>query len=237
VSKLTGWGSIFNAISVIIGSLLGLFIGKRLPARVSEIIMQSLGGVTIIIGMQMALKADTGSKIIIVLLSMVIGSIIGELINIDGFMDRLGHSLQTRFGQNGHKQDFTKAFVAASLLFCVGPMSILGALNDGLSKDYSLLYIKSFLDGISSLTIAATLGIGTMFSAVVILVYQGAITIFAESLRGLFTTNVVEMLTATGGVLVLAIGFNIWKLSNFRVANMLPALILSVFAAYVYTLI
>lgn len=228
---MPGIGTLVNVATVVVGALIGLAVGNRLPARISEISMQAVGGVTVLIGLQMALEANSGPLVIAVLVSLVCGSIIGEWLGLEQRLERWGQRLEARFSRE-RGGNFTRAFVSTSLLFCVGPMTILGAVQDGLFGDPSLLLTKATLDGISSVAFAASLGFGTLFSAGTVLVYQGALTLLARGVHLLMTEPVLLLLSATGGVMIMAIGINIWQITRLRVGNMLPALLVAGIIGY-----
>lgn len=213
-------GTFLNMATVVVGGGLGLLLGKRIPERIRETILKGLGLLTLVVGMQMALK--TGN-VLILMGSTFVGGIIGEILSIQGRLDRLGAALQTRFSGGGESR-FSEGFVTASLVFCVGPMTIMGALQDGLSGDYQLLAIKSMLDGFAALAFAAALGAGVLFSIVTILLYQGGISLGAGHLEGMLTPPMIDEMTASGGLIILGIGFVILDLMHPRVANFLPAL-------------
>ncbi len=226
---LAGTGTIVNVLTILIGSFAGLLVGNRLPERINQITMQAMGAVTLYLGFTMALSANSGPRVITVLICLVVGSWIGEWLDLEGRLDRLGRWLEARFGRSG---GFTRAFVTASLLFCVGPMAILGSIQDGLSRNPSILYTKATLDGIASAAFTAALGPGAAFSALPVLVYQGTITLLAGAARQVMTTPVVDGLNAVGGLLIICLAFNIWQMARFRVANMLPGLLIIVPAVF-----
>lgn len=226
-------GTLINFSTVMVGSLLGLFIGQRLPERVKQIVIAGLGLFTIVLGVSNAIKTENA---LIPLLALVIGSVIGEFINIDKGITKLGDWLKQRFDRPGSEQNFTLAFVLASLQFCVGPLTILGSINDGLSGDFSLLAIKAMLDGFSAIIFASTFGIGTIFAGATILIVQGGISLLAGSLKPLLVTvphasmgaqpPVIE-LAAVGGVILIGLALNILDIKRIKIANMLPALIIA----------
>lgn len=214
-------GTLINAGAVAIGGGAGLLLGSRLGERSRETVMDGIGLVTIVLGTQMALRTENA---LVVLLAMLLGALVGEWAAIEDRLASLGDALRAQVrGTDGSR--FTEGFVAASLLFCVGPMTILGALDDGLRGDYSLLAVKSVLDGFSALAFASTMGVGVLFSVVTILVYQGAITLLAGAAEAAFTAPVVAELTATGGVMVIGIGIRLLDIRGVRVGNFLPALV------------
>ena len=216
-------GTFINMITVLIGSCVGILLGERLPERIRETVMHGLGLLVLVIGIQMALKT---TNILILMGSILIGGILGEWINIHQGLDRLGQNLQTRFGKDGSNR-FSEGFVTASLVFCVGPMTFLGALQDGLTGNYELLAIKAMLDGFASLAFAAVFGIGVLFSIGTILILQGSISLGANLMDGLLTTPMIDEMTATGGLMIMGIGFSLLNLLHLRTANYLPALVIA----------
>jgi hypothetical protein len=192
----------------------------------------SLGLVTVLIGVDAGLEAFgptlaglTRASLVIVMGSVLIGGIIGELLGIERGLNRLGDALKARFAQR--QAHFTEGFVVASLVFCVGPLTVLGSIEDGLTGDYRLLAIKSLLDGSAAVAFASTLGWGVGFSALTVLLYQGALTLSASWAAGVFSDPMVAALTAAGGILIIGIGLRLLELREVRVANLLPALVLA----------
>jgi uncharacterized protein len=226
-------GTFINFATVMVGGLLGLLIGSRLPERIKTIVVAALGLITIVLGVSEAIKTENP---LIPLLALVIGSVIGELIDIDRGINTLGDWLKKRFDRPGSTQNFTLAFVLASLQFCVGPLTILGSINDGLSGNFSLLAIKAVLDGFSAIVFASTFGIGTLFAGATILVVQGGISLLAGVIKPLLISNqrlsiaaqprVIE-LAAVGGVILIGLALNILDIKRIKIANMLPALLLA----------
>ena len=222
-------GTLLNVIAVLVGGILGAVLGGRLPERVRETVMNGLGLLVLVIGVQMAL---TTHNLLIVLASILAGGIIGELLGIQAWLDALGQKLEERFARGGDAGTFTRGFVTASLIFCVGPLSILGSIQDGLLGDFNLLAIKSTLDGFAGLAFASTLGIGVAFAAITVLVYQGAISLASMVLGAALgsvsrdTPWVIEM-SATGGVLIMGISMILLNLKQVRVANLLPAVLIA----------
>ncbi len=216
-------GTLINTATVIVGSTLGTFLRSHFPDRVRQMVMWGVGLVSLVIGLQMSL---TTNNILVILGSLLTGGIIGELIRLEEGVNTLGDMLQAKL--SGEKDStFSKGFVTASLLFCVGPMTILGSIQDGLSGDYTLLATKSILDGFASLALAASMGWGVLFAALTVLVYQGGLTLGAGLAKTLLTEPMVAEMSATGGTLILAIGLNLLNLTTIRVANFLPALVIA----------
>ncbi len=222
-------GTIINVITVLIGGTLGTFLGARLPEKMRETVMHGLGLLTFVIGLQMAL---TTRNVLIVMASILFGAVIGELLGIQNGLDALGQNLEARFARGGEAGKFTRGFVTASLVFCVGPLAILGSIQDGLLGDYNLLAIKSTLDAFAGLAFASTLGIGVAFAALTVFVYQGGISVASMLLGSALgsvardTPWVIEM-SATGGVLIMGIALLLLDLKQVRIANLLPAVLIA----------
>ena len=219
-------GTATNVAAIVLGSILGLLLRRKLPRRITTILTQGLGLVTALIGIKMMLVTE---NVLIVLLSVIVGGVVGELIQIESRLDTFGVRIEKRLGRQ--RGTFAKAFVTSSLLYCVGPLAILGALQDGLRGDFTLLLTKSGLDGIASVAFASTLGIGVLFSALPVLAYQGSLTIGASLLAPYLTTSVVNEMTATGGLLILGIGLNVLQVTKIKVGNMLPAILVAAILA------
>jgi hypothetical protein len=216
-------GTLLNILTVLLGGGLGMLFGSRLPERVRETVLHGLGLFTIAIGLQMTFDSQ---NMLIVLGSLLVGGILGEWWEIDAGLRRLGGWLEARFarGEQGGAK-FIKGFVTASLVFCVGPMTVLGSINDGLRGDIQLLAIKSVLDGFASLAFASSLGLGVLFSTLTIAVYQGLLTLLAVQAQAFLTDPMIAEMTATGGILIMGIGFSsLLELKPIRVGNFLPAL-------------
>jgi uncharacterized protein len=221
-------GTIINILAVLIGGGLGTFVGGRLPARVQETVVWTLGLFTIGLGVKLTLESQ---NVLITVGSALIGALLGEWWNLDSLLRRLGAWLEGRFAHSSSNEAaarFIKGFVSASLIFCIGPLAILGSIQDGLTGNYQLLAVKSLLDGFAALAFSASLGVGVLFSAVVILVYQGGLSLLAAQAQALLTTPMINEMTAVGGLLIMAIGFgSLLELRPIRVANYLPALVIA----------
>jgi len=215
-------GTAFNVAAIILGTMVGLTLKQRLPERMSSIAIQGLGLVTALIGVKMMITTE---NILVVLVSTVIGGILGELLRIEARLDSFGARIEAKFSKEGGT--FAKAFVTSSLLYCVGPMAILGALQDGLRGDFTILLTKSGLDGIASVAFASTLGIGVLFSALPVAAYQGGITIGASALEPYLSSSMINEMTATGGLLIVGIALNILQVTKIRVGNLLPTILLA----------
>ncbi len=214
-------GTIVNTGAVLAGSALGLSLGKYLPDRIKTIVMQALGLAVILIGLQMSLSEEV--NLIAVIACLLLGAITGEALKIEQGIAACGEWLKGRSGSNSGT--FVEGFVSASLIYVTGAMTIVGSIQDGTMGDSSILYIKSILDGTISIALASTYGIGVAFSALSVLVVQGSITLAASHLLFLQEPAVLAMITATGGLLILAIGINLLQLTLIRVGNFIPALL------------
>lgn len=231
---MSGLGTIANALAIIGGTLIGIVLRRGLPEKWQQTIMQGVALCIFIIGLQMALK--TGN-IVICVVSLVIGSIIGEALDIDGHLQRLGNYLANKFyrgADGGVAAKIAEGFISATLIFCIGAMAVVGALQDGLKQDATILYAKATLDGIISVILAANLGIGVVFSAVSVFLYQGSLTMLAGFLQPVMTETVLNEVTACGGVLIMAIGINSLKLLEIRISNQLPAVLVAGVLAYYF---
>ena len=225
-------GTFINIGTVLLGTVLGTLLGARLPERVRETVLHSLGLVTVLVGVGQGLAAFrppltevTRGAVLVVMGSVLVGGVIGELMGIERGLDRLGEALRARFGRGQPR--FTEGFVVASLVFCVGPLTIVGSIREGLTGDFQLLAVKAMLDGFAALAFAAALGWGVGFSVLVILVYQGALTLGSAALAGVFSPAMIAAMSATGGVLILGIALRLLELRQVRVANLLPALVIA----------
>jgi len=213
-------GTAFNVSAIVIGTLVGLAIRRRLPERMNSIAVQALGLVTALIGVKMMITTE---NLLIVLVSMVIGGVVGELLGVEARLEGFGAKVEAKFSKEGGT--FAKAFVTSSLLYCVGPMAIIGSLQDGLTGDFTILLTKSGLDGVASIAFASTLGVGVLFSAVPVALYQGAITIGASMLEPYLTSRMINEMTAIGGLLIVGIALNILQVARIKVGNLLPAIL------------
>jgi uncharacterized membrane protein YqgA involved in biofilm formation len=221
-------GTILNMITVAIGSALGLLLGNRLPDRIQSSVITGLGLVTLVVGLGNA--GQTGN-IVIAVISLASGIIIGELLRIDEKLEQFGGWLQTRFsgGQHGDRARFITGFVTTSLIFCIGPLTFVGSLQDGmgLPAGFQQLAIKSVLDGFASMAFAASLGIGVTFSLITILVVQGGLALLGSLLGQFMTTAQINEMTAVGGLILIALSLILLDIKRPRAANMLPALIIA----------
>jgi uncharacterized protein len=216
-------GTIVNAAAIVAGSLIGLLAGRKLPDRVKTILMQALGLSTLLIGIQMALSV---SNVIPAIGCLLFGALTGELLKIETGLERFGLWLKNR--TRSDSSTFVEGFVTSSLLYCTGAMVIVGSIQDGTTGNATTLYVKAMLDGVASAALASTLGIGVIFSAASVFVVQGAITLLASRLAFLQQPAVLSAITATGGLLIVAIGINLLGAAKIRIGNLLPALVCAV---------
>lgn len=219
-------GTILNIAAVLLGGTLGLLFGARLPERLKGTVIAGMGLFTAAIGMQMFLKTENP---IVVLGSLIFGALLGEWWRIEDGLQNLGRMLEKRFnggdGENETSRRFVRGFLTSSLIFCVGPMTILGSIQDGLTGNYNLLAVKSVLDGFIALAFASTLGVGVLFSVVVILVYQGGLSLLAAQLSQIVNPAMMNEMTAAGGVMLLGLAISsMLEIKTIRVGNFLPAL-------------
>lgn len=225
-------GTIINIITVLIGSTIGLLIRSKIPENYKLILLQAIGLLTFIIGIQMALKTQ---EILLMMGALLFGAITGQFIGINDKIEKFADTLKKRFASKNDKY-FSEGFITASIIFCVGPMTILGALNDGLKGDYELLAIKSILDGFTSIALSATFGIGVIFSIFTIIIIQGGISFFAIYADDLLNNFMITEMTAVGGIIIISIGIVILDIKKIQVANFLPALIYSPLLVYLKSL-
>lgn len=230
-------GTFLNLATILIGSVLGLFFGSRIPERLKTTVIAGMGLFTAAMGMQMFLKS--GNQLI-VLGALIVGALLGEWWKIEDGLQAIGRTLEQRFSQDaetGSGSKFIRGFMVASLLYCIGPMAILGSIQDGLSGDYNLLAVKSTLDGFASIAFASTLGIGVMFSSIIVLVYQGGISLLAAQLSTIVTDPMMNEMTATGGVLLMGLAIsNLLEIKKIRVGNLLPSLAVAPLIVWIISL-
>lgn len=212
-------GPIVNATAIIICALIGTFLIKNIPDRFDEIVRKGIGVCLLYLGIKGALENE---RVLLLILSIVIGSVIGELIDIDKGMYVLGEWAESKIGFS--KGNFAKGFVMASLLFCTGSMAIVGSLNSGLSGNHEMLFAKSILDGIISIVFSSTMGIGVAFSAIPVLIYEGIITLSASFVKDWLTPEIIREMSAVGSLLICALGLNFFEIKQIKVANMIPAI-------------
>ena len=215
---------IVNTITVLLGSAVGLLFKKGIPKKLSDAVMLGIGLCTLYIGISGTLK---GENTIVLILSMVLGAIIGTALDIDGGINRLGNRIERRFSREGENVSIAQGFVTACLRFCVGAMTIVGSLNAGLTGDYEMLLTKSVLDLISSSMLAVSLGIGVMFAAAFVFVFQGALVLLAGFLQPLLTAAAINEIICAGSLLIVGLGLNLIGITRIKVADYLPAIVIA----------
>lgn len=232
-------GTIVNAATILAGSLLGIALKKGIKPQYQKSLSQVLGLAVGVIGVEMALKS---TNMLIVIISLVVGVILGEMMDIEGKLNRLGAYLANFLDRREKEKTgdeppslIGQGFVTASLIYCVGAMAVVGAIQDGLRGDSTMLYAKSLLDGILSLALASSMGIGVAFSSVSVFLYQGTITMLAGILEPFFSDKVIAELTATGGILIIGVSILLLEISKIKLANWLPAIPAAVIITYFWT--
>lgn len=215
-------GTLVNIAAVAAGALLGRAIGHRLSAPLRQTMMTGLGLAVLLIGLQLSLQSR---QAMVVIASLILGGLIGELLGIEKRLEAFGQGLQQRFAGAG---PIAEGFVTASLLYCVGAMAIMGSIQDGLGETPTILYAKSALDGVAAIALTTTLGIGVLFSIGPLLLYQGALTLLAGAAQRMLTEPVITEMNAVGGLLIVAIAFDLLGIKRFPVGNLLPAIFLAV---------
>lgn len=218
-------GTFINMGTVIIGSLIGIWLQQTFPENIKAIIFQAIGLGTFLIGIQMSLKMSEG-YLLILIFSLIIGGILGELVHLDIILQQLSEQLKNIFQVGDEK--FTEGLVTAFLLFCIGSMVIVGAIEEGISGNRELLMVKSTLDGVSSIALASTFGIGVLFSIIPLLIIQGGMTVLSTYIHRFFTPTIIAQLSSVGGLLIIGISFKLLNLGNINIENLLPSLLVIV---------
>ncbi len=237
-------GTFLNTGAILLGGTLGLIFGARVPERLKATVVAGMGLFVAAIGIQMFLKTENS---IIVLGALLIGALLGEWWKIEDRLEALGKNLEKRFAKNNDSSEptdgnssskFVRGFLTSSLLFCVGPLAILGSIQDGLTGDYKLLAVKSVLDGFASLAFASSLGVGVLFSSLMILLYQGGISLLAAQLNAVVTQSMMNELTAAGGVILIGLAISsLLEIKKIRVGNFLPALAIAPLIVWILSLL
>jgi uncharacterized protein len=227
-------GTFINVAAILIGGALGLLFGSRIPEKLKTTVIAGMGLFTLVMGVQMFFKSENQ---LIVLGALILGTLVGEWLGLEDRLQSLGLILEKRFSRDaetGSGSNFIRGFMVSSLLFCIGPMAILGSLQDGLTGDYKLLAVKSILDGFSSIAFASTLGMGVLFSSILVLFYQGGISLLAAQLSTFITDPMMNEMIATGGVILTGLSIsNLLEIKKIRVGNFLPALIFAPLIAWI----
>lgn len=223
-------GAVVNALAILVGGGLGLLLKGRISQNFTDSIMKVMGLCVIVVG----ISGGLGGDIMLMVISLALGVFVGELIKIDDGLNKFGLYIQNKFTSGEKNSTFAQGFVASTLLFCVGAMAIVGSIDSGLRNDQSIILTKSLLDGVSSVALASSLGVGVLFSAVAVFVYQGSIEFFAGRLQDLVTYELINQITAVGGVMILGIGANMAFETKIKVANLLPGLLFGVLYYYLF---
>lgn len=217
-------GTIVNALAIVGGSLLGLLFSKGIPDNYKQIILSGVGLSVILIGIKSALVSD---NLMVIIFSVIVGALLGEGLKIEKKLETFGAYLESKVvAKSSDSKSFARGFVTASLVFCVGSMAIVGSLESGLTGNHQTLFAKSVLDGVTSIIFASAMGLGVMFSGLAVFIYQGLITITAVSLKSFLVPETIAQMTSVGGLLIMAIGFNMLKITTIRVGNLIPAIFL-----------
>lgn len=218
-------GTIVNSIAVIIGGAIGMLLRKGLPEKISDTVMKGLALCTLYIGISGALK---GQNTIIVIISIVIGAIIGECVDLDDKLNKLGSFIESKFKSKDKNISISDGLVTASLLFCVGAMAVVGSLQSGLAGNHEMLFTKSILDFVAAIIFASSLGVGVIFSSGFIFIYQGTITLLAQFISPYLGEIVIAEMTCIGSLLIIALALNMMKVTKLKVMNYVPAIFLPV---------
>lgn len=230
-------GTLINALLIIVGTIIGRLL-KNIPENMKQTVMYAIGLAVTVIGLQMGFESG---QFLIVIISLVLGAVIGEWIDLDFQLNRFGQWLESKVGKNkkGENVSIAQGFVSATLIFVIGSMAVIGSLDSGLRNDHDLLIVKGLIDGFTSIILATTLGIGVLLSAVPVILYQGTIALFATQISRFIPEQAlalfIQEMTATGGIMIVAIGLNMIGLTKIRVANLLPGiLVVAVVVAIAY---
>ncbi len=223
-------GTIVNVVAIAAGSLVGFKAGRLLSERMRKTLMSGLGLAVLLIGLKLSLQSQ---QLMIVIASLILGGLIGEMIGIEKRLENFGERLQKRFSGSGK---VAEGFVVASLLYCVGAMAIMGSLQDGMGDKPTILYAKAALDGVASIALASTLGIGVLFSVIPLALYQGAITLATGLMGRVLTESVMTEMNAVGGLLIVAIALDLLGLKRLPVGNLLPAVFVAAALMWIFGL-
>ncbi len=219
-------GTVVNVVAIIIGAILGLVLKQGIPDQMKQTVMQGVGLVVIYLGVSMAFESE---EILIVVFSIVLGGILGEMGKIEDRLNSFGNSLKSKFGSE--EGQFTEGFVFASLIYCVGALAVVGSLESGLNSNHEILYTKSVLDGTTAIAFTSSLGLGVAFSALPVLIYQGFIAVFASGVSDFLADEVVAEMSSVGGLMIMAIGLNVLEITNIKIANLLPGILVAAIIA------
>ncbi|MBP1924546.1 putative membrane protein YqgA involved in biofilm formation [Sedimentibacter acidaminivorans] len=216
-------GTIVNSLAIVVGGLTGFFFKNIIPARLSDSMLKASAMAVLLVGIKLSL---VGENLTLLIVSLILGTLIGELVNIEGKLDKLGKFVESKF--KNKDSNITQGFVSCTLIYCVGSMAIVGSIQSGLTGNHEILFSKAVLDGIISITMAVTMGIGVVLSSVSVFIYQGSITMLAQFLQSVLSDVVVSEMTAIGGVLIMAIALNFLEIKRIKVGNMIPAVFIPI---------
>jgi len=219
LSNIPAGGTLFNAAAIVAGGFAGLMVGRFITEKACKLVFQCLGLFSLYLGFSMAGKAQ---GFLVVMFALLTGAIAGVLLDIDGILTRFGDNLKRRFDNGGETKNFTRAFVTASILFCIGSMPVIGAIENGINGDPSLFLLKGCMDGAATVFFVASMGIGALFSALPLLIYQGSLTFAAQWLNAFITPTMMDNLSGLGGLIIIGLGFNLLEISDIKTSNLLP---------------
>lgn len=229
ITRFIPLGTFINMGTVTLGSAIGLALQQAFPENIKEIVFQAIGLVTLLLGVQMSLKLPNGYLLLLVF-SLIFGGILGEFISLDEWLGQIGDQVKSIFQIEA--SNFSDGLITAFLIFCIGSVTIVGAIEEGIRGDRELLMVKSLLDGITSIALSATYGIGVWFSIFPMLIFQGGITLLARQAQSLFSDKLIDMVSATGGLLIIALGIRLLDMGQINIENLLPGLLLAGFGAW-----
>lgn len=216
-------GTIVNSLAIVVGGLIGFFFKNIIPEKLSDSLLKASAMAVIAVGIKLSL---VGEDLTLLIVALIIGTLIGELVNIEGKLDNLGAFVESKF--KNKESNITQGFVSCTLVYCVGSMAIVGSIQSGLTGNHEILFSKAVLDGIISISMAVSMGIGVVFSSISVFLYQGSITILAQFLQSVLSDVVVGEMTAIGGVMIMAIGLNFLEIKRIKVGNMIPAVFIPI---------
>jgi len=216
-------GTIVNSLAIVVGGLIGFFFKNVIPAKLSDSLLKASAMAVLAVGIKLSLQGD---NLTLMIISIILGTFIGELIDIEGKLENLGNGIESKLKNKG--SNVTQGFVSCTLIFCIGSMAIVGSIQSGLTGNHEILFSKAVLDGIISITMAVSMGIGVVFSSISVFIYQGTITILAQFLTSVLSDIVIKEMTAVGGVLIMVISLNFLEIKRIKVGNMLPAVFIPI---------
>jgi uncharacterized membrane protein YqgA involved in biofilm formation len=222
-------GTLVNVVAILIGGSLGLLFRTRIPERMFKIVFQAIGIFTLYLGVSMALKSN---ELLLMVFSLVVGALIGEFLRLEERVENLSDLLKKKIGSKDDK--FSTGFVTSFMLFCLGAMTILGSMEEGMGNEPTLLLTKSMMDGFSAVALAAVMGVGVLFSVIPLLIYQGGLTLLAALFGGVIPEVIITEIAGVGGVLIIGLGISILEIKKIKVLNMLPSLLVEVLLCYIF---